>query len=365
MAGVDSAIASDMKHVLPGGPMRMTTVSDIRMSDPEDDGNREEPLLSARGLTIELRQDSGVITIVENIDFDIGRGEIFGLVGESGSGKSLTCLALMDLLPKQMSVRGTIRFNGQVLSGTNGARSDIRKSMGMIFQNPTESLNPVKSIGSQMFEVLKLHCGLVGEAAREEAAALLGRVGLSGAFELLRRYPHQLSGGMNQRVMIALALAARPALLIADEPTTALDVTIQAQILDLLNELRDSSGLAVLLVSHDLGLIAERADRTGVIYAGRIVEQASVRNLFDRPGHPYTKLLLAALPRLGDERQRLPVIPGQVPSPGEWGSGCNFSARCPSQEALCQRDVPSLINSCSEHSVACHMGLHAESSDAA
>ena len=334
---------------------------------PPVGGDKEETaaLVSVRGLTIALQRPGGAVNIVEDLDFDVRRGEIFGLVGESGSGKSLTCLALMDLLPKQMSVRGTIRFKGRTLSGGGRAGPGFRSGMGMIFQNPTESLNPVKSIGSQMFEVLKLHRALVGAAAREEAMRLLVRVGLTDARALLRRYPHQLSGGMNQRVMIALALAAKPALLVADEPTTALDVTIQAQILDLLGELRDSGELSVLLVSHDLGLVAERADRSAVIYAGRIVEQARVRDLFDHPGHPYASLLIAALPRLGDTRERLPMIPGQVPSPGEWGRGCNFFDRCPGRKPICRQAVPRLTNGRPEHAVACHFSLHADAGNAA
>ncbi|MCG8544172.1 MAG: ABC transporter ATP-binding protein [Alphaproteobacteria bacterium] len=342
----------------------MSAVSHTDPADPENSAHRGEPLLSVRGLTIEMRRAAGVVTFVNELDFDIWPGEIFGLVGESGSGKSLTCLALMDLLPKQMTVRGSIRFRGRPLADIDDTGSGRRNSMGMIFQNPTESLNPVKSIGAQIFEVLRLHRDLVGAAARDEACGLLRRVGLPEPMALLRRYPHQLSGGMNQRVMIALALAAKPALLIADEPTTALDVTIQAQILDLLNEIRDSDDLAVLLVSHDLGLIAERADRTAVIYAGRIVEQARVGDLFGFPGHPYVKLLIAALPRLGDDRERLPMIPGQVPSPGEWGAGCNFSARCPGRKPLCRHEIPSLRNDRLGHSVACHFSLHAVSADA-
>jgi oligopeptide/dipeptide ABC transporter ATP-binding protein len=307
------------------------------------------PLLAVRGLSLDVarRGDGPAVAVVRDVDFDLAAGECLGLVGESGSGKSLTALALIGLLPAAVRVVG-----GEVrLAGENLVAADERRlcavrgaEIGTIFQEPMTALNPVRTIGSQIAEAARVHRPLSQRAAWAEAEALLVEVAVPDPHRRLRDYPHQLSGGQRQRVMIAMALAGRPRVLLADEPTTALDVTIQAQILDLLARLREERGLAMLLVTHDLAVVAQACGQVAVMYAGRLVERASAASLFSQPAHPYTRGLLASLPRLGRAAggQRLPTLAGSVPAPGDWPAGCAFHPRCASATDLCRAAVPPL-----------------------
>jgi oligopeptide/dipeptide ABC transporter ATP-binding protein len=302
------------------------------------------PLLEVRDLRVAFAGEGGELPAVRGVSLRLEPGETLALVGESGCGKSVTALALMRLLDPGARVSGTLRFRGQDLAGLGeeGIRRIRGAEIGMIFQEPMTSLNPVFRIGDQIGEVLELHRGLGREAARRAAAELLARVRIPDPARRAEQYPHELSGGMKQRVMIAMALACDPALLIADEPTTALDVTIQAQILLLLRALRQEAGMAILLITHDLGVVAQFADRVAVMYAGEIVEEAGVRELFRRPLHPYTRALLRALPRPG-EHGRLDAIEGTVPSPRELPPGCAFSARCGEALARCAGEPPPVV----------------------
>ncbi|QJA06466.1 ABC transporter ATP-binding protein [Thermosulfurimonas marina] len=298
------------------------------------------PLLQVKGLRLGLR--SGPV-LVDGVDFGLGRGEILGLVGESGCGKSLTGLSCLGLFPPGViPLEGRVLFQNQdLLSLAPEERRRFRgRHLALIFQEPLSALNPVFTIGHQIEEVLSEHRGLRGEAAREEALRLLAEVRLPDPEVRYGNYPHELSGGMRQRAMIAMALAGEPEVLVADEPTTALDVTVQAQILELFRELRLRRHLALLFISHDLSVIREVADRVAVMYAGEIVEEAPREALFEQPLHPYTRGLLAAFPRLGV--RRLEALPGQVPSPGRWPSGCRFAPRCPEREGRCERIHPEL-----------------------
>ena len=281
------------------------------------------------------------IPIVEDLSLSLSRGEIVALVGESGCGKSLTGLAVLRLLPPGIGFfSGKILFQGEDLLGL--PEGEMRKFRGgrlaMIFQDPMTALNPVFTVGDQIVESLLLHRKIDKKKARKEAVSLLKEVGMPGAQERFYAYPHELSGGMRQRVLIAMALAGRPELLIADEPTTALDVTIQAQILELLRELQRKRRLSILLISHDLGVVAELAERVAVMYAGRLVEWAGVEKLFHEARHPYTQALLEALPQPG--KKELKAIPGRVPSPSERPQGCKFSDRCPKAKKICFQSEP-------------------------
>ncbi|MFZ5791730.1 MAG: ABC transporter ATP-binding protein [Pseudomonadota bacterium] len=315
------------------------------------------PLLSVEGLTVAFRGEGAAARVVDAVSFAIGPGEAVGLVGESGCGKSVTAMSVMRLLPTPPAAieAGHIRFDGRDLLALSeaemrGLRGD---RLAMIFQEPMTSLNPTFTVGYQIAEVLMLHRGLGERAARTEAARLLTQVGIGAAERRLGQYPHQLSGGLRQRVMIAMAIACHPKLLIADEPTTALDVTIQAQILDLLRRLRTQVGMALLLITHDLGVVAELCDRVLVMYAGRIVEEAPAIALFEGPRHPYTAGLLASRPRLGETAKRLPTIPGSVPPPARRGAACNFADRCPRALARCRAEAPALVPVAPGHSTAC------------
>jgi len=299
-------------------------------------------LLSVRGLTVAF----GAGRVVDEVGFDLAPGEVLGVVGESGSGKSLTALALMRLVPDPGRVSAaSIEFEGREL--TRLGESEMQRvrgaAMAMIFQEPMTSLNPVFTCGRQVAEALAYHRGMGGAAARAETLRLFQLVEIPSPERRLDDYPHQMSGGMRQRVMIAMALACRPKLLIADEPTTALDATIQAQILDLLRGLQKELGMAVILITHDLGVVAEFARRVLVMYAGRVVEEAAVRELFRRPLHPYTEGLLAAMPRLEGETRRLPAIPGSIPDPDEPIPGCRFSPRCAEALDSCRAQAPALL----------------------
>jgi peptide/nickel transport system ATP-binding protein len=309
------------------------------------------PLVAIRGLQVAF----GGQAALRGIDLDVAPGEAVGLVGESGCGKSVTWLAALGLLPARATVAGSVRIGGEellnappaVLEGVRGGR------IAMIFQDPASSLNPVHRVGRQIAEALALHQGMTGAAAQAEAKRLLDQVGMPDASRRLQAYPHELSGGQNQRVMIAIALAGRPELLVADEPTTALDVTIQAQILDLLQALRRETGMALVLISHDLGVVAETCGRVAVMYAGRIVEQAPTSRLFAAPTHPYTQGLLGALPPLDGPRRPLSAIPGGVPEPWAMPPGCAFAPRCAHRSAACDTATPATITLAEGHAVAC------------
>ena len=296
----------------------------------------ERPLLEVKGLHTSFHTRDGVVRAVDGIDFHVDRGEIMGLVGESGCGKSVTSLSIMGLVGKPGRVEaGEILFDGRDLLKLKP--DDMRKLRGdqlsMIFQQPQSSLNPVWDVGRQIGEVLEIHRSMKRGPARARALELLRMVGIPDPERRLKSYPHEMSGGMAQRVMIAMALACEPELLIADEPTTALDVTIQAQILDLIRNLREQTGTAVILITHDLGVVAEMCDRVAVMYAGEIVESTDVSTLFSRARHPYTRGLIGSIPVVGNVREELSVIPGNVPNLIDLPKGCRFAPRCASRVA--------------------------------
>ena len=311
------------------------------------------PLLQVEQLTTGL--GAAGPEILSAVDLHLDAGEVLGVVGESGSGKSMLALSLMGLLPPGVQVRGgNIRLQGQNLLALDAAtmRALRGKDMAMIFQEPMTSLNPVMRVGQQIGEVLRWHTDLRGAQARQEAIALLQRVEMPDAQRQIDAYPHELSGGQRQRVMIAMALAGRPRLLIADEPTTALDVTIQAQILDLMRKLQADNGMSVLLITHDLGVIAEMSDRVAVMYAGKVVETGSALDIFDRPAHPYTRGLLASRPRIEAGASWLSTIEGTVPALGQLPAGCSFAPRCPLAQPACGV-VPALREVGPSHHAAC------------
>ncbi len=314
-------------------------------------------LLEVRGLTTAFKTERGEVTAIEEVSFDLEAGEILGIVGESGSGKSVTALTIMGLLPQPPArvAAGEVRFDGQVLTKLPESRMEKIRGAGisMIFQEPMTSLNPVLTIGEQIMETVRAHENISASGQRQRALDMLDRVGIPSAAKRLTDYPHQMSGGQRQRVMIAMALACRPRLLIADEPTTALDVTIQAQVLDLLMDLRDELGMAIMIITHNMGVIAETADRVLVMYAGRIVEEARVEKLFDAPLHPYTRGLLDCVPTLEQDRARLVAIPGALPEPSRRPAGCRFAPRCSRVIEACTATIPALLNHADNHSAAC------------
>ncbi len=314
-------------------------------------------LLEIDDLRIHFDTEEGVVPAVDGVTLHVPEGKTLCLVGESGCGKSVTCHAVLRLTPPNgRIVSGNIRFRDQdLLSFADAQLNAIRgRDIAMIFQDPMNALNPVHPVGRQLAESLSLHQDLSGDAAQKEAQRLLEMVGIPEPAARLKEYPHQLSGGMSQRVMIAMALACRPKLLIADEPTTALDVTIQAQILDLLRDLQTELGMSIVLVTHDLGVVAEMADAVSVMYCGRIVEEAPVRDLFYRPRHPYTVGLLGSLPRVDQHVDVLSPIQGWVPSPADLPSGCSFAPRCPHASSICTETEPGLSSAEASHPVACH-----------
>jgi peptide/nickel transport system ATP-binding protein len=314
-----------------------------------------EALVTLRGLTVDFDTGKRIVRALHGIDLEVRRGEAVGLVGESGCGKSVTWLAALGLLGGRASTGGEVLLDGRNLVGAPvEVLEHVRgRRIAMIFQDPSSSLNPVHRIGRQVGEALRLHRGLEGAAGAAEARRLLDRVGIADAQRRLGDYPHELSGGMNQRVMIAMALAGQPDLLIADEPTTALDATIQAQILELLAEIRRETGMALVLISHDLGVVAENTDRVCVMYAGRIVEDAPIDTVFEAPAHPYTRGLLAALPELEGERRALVPIAGVVPEPANLPPGCSFAPRCDRRVAACESASPAVLALAVDHRVAC------------
>jgi peptide/nickel transport system ATP-binding protein len=304
----------------------------------------DEPLLVIEDLKTHFFTDDGVVRAVDGVSYDVRPGETLAVVGESGSGKSVTALSILRLVPEPPGriVGGRIRFKGTNLLELPPARMrEIRgKEISMIFQEPMTSLNPVYTCGEQIIETIVLHEGVDRKAARVRAIEMLQLVGIPAPEQRVDEYPHQMSGGMRQRVMIAMALACRPSILIADEPTTALDVTIQAQILELLRSLQHELGMAVILITHDLGVVAETADRVAVMYAGQVVEYCDVNAAFKRPLHPYTAGLQASLPKLGIKQEKLRVIPGNVPNPARFPRGCRFHPRCPVMQERCLTDPP-------------------------
>lgn len=314
-----------------------------------------KPLISIRGLTVAFDNGLTHVPVLHGVDMDIRRGEAVGIVGESGCGKSVTWLAVLGLLGSKARIGGSVHLDQKPIHQLTGDQlAPVRgKRIAMIFQDPASALNPVHSIGKQLLEALQLHRGLRGQAARAEALRLLDRVHIPNPLQRLSAYPHELSGGTNQRVMIAMALAGEPDMLVADEPTTALDATIQAQILQLLAEIRRDSQMAMALISHDLGAISEVSDRVLVMYAGRIVEQSSAHQLFGHARHPYTRGLLAAMPDLTGPRRRLVAIPGSVPEPGRLPSGCSFRTRCAQADERCAAAVPAEREVALSHHVSC------------
>ncbi len=316
-----------------------------------------EPLLSVRNLRTVFGTMQGEVTAVDDVSFDVVPGEVLGIVGESGSGKSVTALSIMGLLPQPPGrvAGGEILFEGRdLLKLSPGALRQMRgAAIGMIFQEPMTSLNPVFTIGDQISETIRVHERIGAQAARARAIEMLEKVGIPSPARRVDDYPHQLSGGMRQRVMIAMALSCSPKLLLADEPTTALDVTIQAQILDLLRDLQQEFHMAIVIITHNLGVIAEFADRVAVMYAGRIAEQGPVGQIFDAPTHPYTIGLLSSTPDMISEEPRLRTIPGTLPSLYELPRGCRFAPRCSRRIDACETGRPAMRDVGAGHQAAC------------
>lgn len=316
-----------------------------------------ENILEIQDLQTHFFTDDGVVKAVDGVNYAIRRGETLGVVGESGCGKSVTAMSILRLIPSPPGriVGGQVRFKGRDLTklGEREMRKIRGKEISVIFQEPMTSLNPVFRVGDQIGEALILHERMSRPQARKRTIELLDLVGIPAAADRVDEYPHQMSGGMKQRVMIAMALACNPSLLIADEPTTALDVTIQAQILDLLRKLQSELGMAILLITHDLGVVAEMAHHVAVMYAGKVVEYAPVEELFLRPKHPYTVGLFRSLPRVGREAERLEVIPGNVPNPLEFPKGCKFWPRCTHAVDRCRSVEPELQQVGDDHTAAC------------
>lgn len=317
-----------------------------------------EPNLEIKNLVTEFKTPFGVIRSVDDISFSVNPGEIMGIVGESGCGKSVTSLSIMGLLPKGIGrvAEGSIKLKGREMTTLKERQlADIRgKELSMIFQEPMTSLNPVFKIGKQVMEPLRKHMGMTKKEARLKAIELFKEVGISRPEQIVDNYPHELSGGMLQRVMIAMGMACKPDVLIADEPTTALDVTVQSQILSLMEQLKKDNDTSILFITHNLGVVAELCDRVIVMYAGNIVEQATVKQLFENPCHPYTKGLMSCIPKINEEKERLDTINGMVPSPFQMPKGCRFSGRCKFATKECENVKPDLIEVEEGHMCRCH-----------
>ena len=326
-------------------------------TDAPDSSPDQCNLLEVRGLKTSFNTEEGIVRAVRGVDLSLPRNTTLGVVGESGCGKSITALSIMRLVrgPSGHVDADAMLFDGQdLLAKSPKEMRRIRgKDIAMIFQEPMTSLNPVQTIGAQIMEAVRLHMGLDKQASRERAIEMLKRVGIPAAERRVDDYPHNLSGGMRQRAMIAMALSCDPKLLIADEPTTALDVTIQAQILDLMNDLKQRTGTSILLITHDLGVIAETAQFVVVMYLGKVVEKGTVRDILDRPRHPYTAALLKSMPRLSDDRERLEEIRGMVPSPTDIPPGCGFNPRCHLADDMCRHKEPELALAGTGHWSAC------------
>jgi oligopeptide/dipeptide ABC transporter ATP-binding protein len=323
-----------------------------------------DPLLVVRDLHTTFATDAGLARAVDGVSFTVGRGETVGLVGESGCGKSVTALSLLRLIDGAGRIEpgSEIILDGRnLIALSEREMRDVRGNrVAMIWQEPLSALNPVMTVGDQIGEVARVHSGASRRQAREKAIEMLQLVGISAPEQRAAEYPHQLSGGMRQRVVIAMALVMSPSLLIADEPTTALDVTIQAQILELLRDVQQRMGMSVLLITHDLGVVAETASRVIVMYAGEVVEESPVREIFATAHHPFTEGLLRAMPRVGATGGRLAVIPGSVPAPTDWPSGCRFRDRCPYAWERCEREHPPLYQIGAGHLSRCHLAVEPE-----
>jgi len=349
----------------PGAAGTGTVVGPVTVVEQEKPTG--EPILEVRELITSFATEDGVVRAVDNISFSIGKGESVALVGESGCGKSVTAMSIMRLVAQPGKITGgSIHFRGKNLLeiSENEMRKHRGNDIAMIFQEPMTSLNPVYKIGDQIAEAIILHRKVNKKEAWKQAAEMLELVSIPDPVKRLSDYPHQLSGGMRQRVMIAMALSCDPELLVADEPTTALDVTIQAQIMELLGRLQEKLGLAVLLITHDLGVVAEFCERVIVMYTGRIVEEAPVHSLYARPEHPYTRGLLKSLPNLaeaGSSNARLPTIKGMVPDPRELPKGCKFNPRCPDVMPICLVNEPARMLVRERHDARCY--LHGDAAD--
>ncbi|MCM3489820.1 ABC transporter ATP-binding protein [Alkalihalophilus marmarensis] len=305
-----------------------------------------KPIIEVKDLEVTFKTQEGNLKIVDHVSFSVNKGETLGIVGESGCGKSVTSLSLMGLLPPIAKVtNGSIKLKDKELVGLKKRqyRSIRGKEIAMIFQEPMTSLNPVYTIGQQLMELIRNHNSISKKDARKHAIKMLDLVGIPRSDELIDEYPHQLSGGMRQRVMIAMAMSCDPEVLVADEPTTALDVTIQAQILELMAGLQKKIGMSMILITHDLGVVAEVCDRVVVMYAGQVVEECSIEKLFSNPSHPYTQGLLSSVPNLDEEKKKLSSIPGTVPSPNEMPKGCRFAERCSYVHEKCYMKNPDLF----------------------
>ncbi len=327
----------------------------------------ENPILEIKGLRTTFLSDDGVIPVVNHIDFEVSPKEIVGIVGESGCGKSVTSLSIMGLVPSSNGkVEGEIIFKGENLVGASekAMRSIRGNDIAMIFQEPMTSLNPVFTIGEQLIESLQIHRKWSKKKAKEHAILMLKKVGLPRAEQLIKEYPHQLSGGMRQRIMIAMAMICEPRLLIADEPTTALDVTIQAQILDLMKQLNQETDTAIIMITHDLGVVAEMCQRIIVMYSGKIVEEADARTMFKQPKHPYTIGLIQSVPDMREKKERLYSIPGHVPKPGSIEVGCHFAPRCPHANHQCVTETPHLTVLENRQKVRCWLYQDGKEEDA-
>lgn len=324
----------------------------------------QNPVLTITDLCTEFTTDDGVVRVLDGVTFHVPKGKTIGLVGESGCGKSVTAMSIMGLLPKPFGqvVSGHIeyRYQDKVVDLARLPAKQLYQMRGnaisMIFQDPMTALNPVHTIGKQLMEVYQLHQPQLNKKQRyAQALEMLEKVGIPSAKQRMLEFPHQLSGGMRQRVMIAIALACKPDVLICDEPTTALDVTVQAQILDLMKSLQQETGMSIIFITHDLGVVAEMCDQVVVMYAGKVVEQAEVFSLFDFPTHPYTQGLLASMPNQQSEpKSELPTIEGSVPHLSSMPSGCRFASRCPYQQEHCLQQSPTLENKSHDHQVSCH-----------
>ncbi len=326
--------------------------------DPRRGGSSGHHLLEVDGLSVEFRTDYGTVRAVRDVSWHLDRGETLAILGESGSGKSVSAQAIMGILesPPARITSGAVRFNGTDLLTLPAAeqRAVRGAQISMVFQDALSALNPVFTVGSQIAEMFRVHRGTPKREAMDKAAELMDRVRIPGAKSRVKDYPHQFSGGMRQRVMIAMALALDPAVIIADEPTTALDVTVQAQVVDLLLDLQRENGMGIVLITHDLGVVAETADRVAVMYAGRIVETGAIDEVFTRPAHPYTAGLMNSIPRVDQVGERLSPIVGSPPSLAAIPPGCAFHPRCPRAQDVCRRDDPALLEVVPGRRSACH-----------